>query len=194
MLVYGMDYAEIALIKDGVFFSVYPVYRDEELINRIIKETKAFWYDLVVPGKEAWIDHKYWIKEGNIEASEKFTEYIDILEPEPDGGEAYTELINARIRDEEEGEGDEKNWFRAQLDKNGKAVIKAWQFVLAQNQQFMKKDCSEQKINRMNFEKGYISFKRPKGSDNPKFHNGIKFVPDEIEINKLTKKTITELL
>jgi len=53
MIILETDYAELAMLIDGGMLQVEKIQRDDELCKRIIDGTKEFWYNRVVPGKEA---------------------------------------------------------------------------------------------------------------------------------------------
>jgi len=106
MIVYEVDYAEIAILKDGNKFSVEYVQRDDKLCQQIIDFTKSFWYDRVVPAKKALEARSQYELEGRIEESEKEEAIIGQLEPDPDGTEAYREFMSEKfLKEREEVEG-----------------------------------------------------------------------------------------
>jgi putative phage-type endonuclease len=106
MIILETDYAEIAILKDGNEFMVEKIQRDEDLCKKIIDISKQFWYNLVVPAKEAHAKKLEAEKAGNIGEVEKYDAIIQRHEPEPDHSEAYESFMSERFlkeRDSIEG-------------------------------------------------------------------------------------------
>ena len=106
MLILETDYAEIAMLVDGNDLVVEKVQRDDELVKRIISISRNWWYDLVVPAKEAREKRDMADAEGNVEEAEKWEAIIQRHEPEPDASEAYKDFMQesfVKERDSVEG-------------------------------------------------------------------------------------------
>jgi len=91
------DYAEIAMLVDGADFVVEKVQRDEALMNRILSLSKAWWYERVVPAKEAKRLADIAEAMGNVSETEKNEALIQRYEPEPDSSEAYKDFMAERF-------------------------------------------------------------------------------------------------
>jgi putative phage-type endonuclease len=102
MIIIESDYAEIAILKDGNEFSVEKIQRDDNLCEKIIEITKAFWENRVLPAKEAFTRKQEAEKTGNMAEVEKYDAIIQNLEPEPDNSEAYTAFMNEKFLKERE--------------------------------------------------------------------------------------------
>lgn len=102
MIILETDYAELAILKDGNDFMVEKVQRDNELADKIIEISKNFWYNRVVPAKEAFARMKQAEMQGNMLEAEKMEGIIQQLEPEPDRTEAYTEFMSERFLKEKQ--------------------------------------------------------------------------------------------
>ena len=79
MLITGLEYGEIAILKDGRNFEIYPVKRNEKIIGGIIERTKLLW-DKILEAKELNTNNKP----------------FEHLEPEPDNTEAYEKFMKER--------------------------------------------------------------------------------------------------
>lgn len=89
MIVMEVDYAELALLKDGNDFRVEYFQRDQALCDLIIEASKSFWYDRILPAKEAKLNRDLADLSGNYALAEEFDGIIQHLEPPPDTTEAY---------------------------------------------------------------------------------------------------------
>lgn len=100
MLVLGLDYVEIALLKDGRNLDVIPLQISPAICNQIIERTKAFWYNRVIPGKKAVADYKRCERFSDTAGMQKAEGIILSLEPDPTPGESYKEFIKERFTTE----------------------------------------------------------------------------------------------
>lgn len=96
----GFTYGEIAILKDGRHFDVYPFDRSEDVCSRIIEMTKMF-FRLVKAGIENFLLHTYGPSEYDMQFH--YSE-CERLAPEPDGSEAYKNYLSERYNKAEEGE------------------------------------------------------------------------------------------
>jgi putative phage-type endonuclease len=118
MIILETSYAEIAILKDGNEFSVEKYMRDDGLCEKILDISKKFWYNLVVPAKEAHAKKLEAEKAGNIGEVEKYDAIIQRHEPEPDHSEAYTEFMNEKfLKERESVEGTMALYDLAKKDK-----------------------------------------------------------------------------
>jgi putative phage-type endonuclease len=118
MIVIESDYAELAILKDGSELVIEKVQRDESLCEKIIDISKKFWYNLVVPAKEAHAKKLEAEKAGNIGEVEKYDAIIQRHEPEPDQTEAYTDFMNEKfLKERESVEGTMALYDLAKKDK-----------------------------------------------------------------------------
>lgn len=94
MIVFELDYAEIAVLRDGKYFSVHPIHYNKEDADRYIKESKKFW-DRVITGREVV---KAVIEQ---DLGEPYTQQIldselDKYAPQSQGGKEYEEFMSER--------------------------------------------------------------------------------------------------
>lgn len=97
MVILDADYAEIAILVDGGKLVVEKIQRDEAIVEKLLSITKSWWYDRVVPGKEAVEKRNLADMEGNLPESEKYEAFIQRLEPMPDNSEAYKEFMEEKF-------------------------------------------------------------------------------------------------
>ena len=93
MLITETDYAEIAMLVDGRTFKVFPIHRNEEIINMIINETTEFWMS-VLQGRQALILAEQAKEDEDYEQYEHYMGIIQHLEPEPNDNEHYSAFIS----------------------------------------------------------------------------------------------------
>lgn len=102
MAIIEADYAEIAILENGNKFRVEKIQRDDSLCEKIIEITKSFWFNRIVPAKEAFAKKQQAEKEGNIFEIEKWDAEINRYEPDPDKTKAYQDFQNKRYLQERE--------------------------------------------------------------------------------------------
>ena len=99
MLVWGVPYAELAYLKSGTDFNVVPFHESEDLRNQIIEESKAFWYERIVPGKKLYRNLQLTLDQND---RQQIEEHLDMLEPLPDDTKAYEEFWVEKYKDSEQ--------------------------------------------------------------------------------------------
>lgn len=102
MIIMEVDYAEIAILKDGNKFSVEYRERDPELVEKLLHDTKHFWYERVIPAREAYEQRVEADLAGDYEMAEKYDAIIQGLEPPADDTEAYKEYMSKKFLHERE--------------------------------------------------------------------------------------------
>lgn len=93
MIILEADYAELAILKDGNELIIEKVTRDEALCNSLINISKKWWYERVVPAKEAFAKKREAEKMGNVHEIEKWDAEITRYEPEPDSSEDRKSVV-----------------------------------------------------------------------------------------------------
>lgn len=81
LLVTGLEYGEMAILKDGRYPEVYSFERNDEIMNNIVEQASAFW-DNVLKARELY-------KQGLP---------FEHLEPEIDNTEAYAAFLNEKFK------------------------------------------------------------------------------------------------
>lgn len=97
MIILEVDYAEIAILKDGNDFRVEYVQQDQAMAEKIIEVTKSFWYDRIVPAKEACQRRNEADISGDVAIAEKYDAIIQRLEPPPDDTQAYKDYMSMKF-------------------------------------------------------------------------------------------------
>jgi putative phage-type endonuclease len=83
MICMDCKYAEIARLIDGWDFMVIPIIRDDSFAESMIRVTKSFWYDLIMPAREFIARREECRVKGDVSGVEKWNTKIMELEPEP---------------------------------------------------------------------------------------------------------------
>jgi hypothetical protein len=196
MIILDLNYAEIAVFKDGRYLSVYPMYREDKICEAILDEARKFWFNIVTPGQKAYIDAQGWLKKGNLKVYEDRIALVDNYEPPPDGGDAYDDFIHDRFNQvESEVLGKKIDYNRAMFDMKAKEAINQLTEIRNRNVQMIKRDMIREKIGKISFkENGYVKLARRANNVNPTFSNYIKYKPDPSGVEVLVNDLIGELL
>jgi putative phage-type endonuclease len=89
LLITGLQYGELAILKDGRYLEVYPFERNENIIAAIIEKTREFW-DKVEQARRVKHDEHL----------------VNQIAPEPDGSEAWANYLKEQYKgDKSEREG-----------------------------------------------------------------------------------------
>lgn len=97
MLVCEFDFAELAVMKDGRNFEVYPFIKNESIQAGIIERTKLFW-DKVTQARII-MSQRYEAQQNfNMRLVNECDEKLDKLEPEPDGSLSYEGYLKERYK------------------------------------------------------------------------------------------------
>lgn len=97
MIIMGMDYAEIAVLKNGRYLSVFPIDRNNELCTQIIAKTKDFWYNHVVPAQPYAREYLLAQVRNDTKAMEHTSKFIQKYEPDPVAGDSYRNFLSERF-------------------------------------------------------------------------------------------------
>ncbi len=97
ILVCEFEYGELGTMTDGRFFNVIPFERRKELEQQIIERTKIFW-DSVIEGRKLLTKKYEAIRNHNMKAANDFQAQLEMLEPEPDGSEAYERFLKEKYK------------------------------------------------------------------------------------------------
>lgn len=95
MLVTELDWGELAVLKDGPDYSVYPFEANKTICEAVIEKTKDFW-DRVVRGRQLLTRQFDAKRNFNIKAAQECEAELQALEPEPDGTQAYAEFLKKK--------------------------------------------------------------------------------------------------
>jgi putative phage-type endonuclease len=97
MLVCEFEFGELAVLKDGRDFQVYPFEVREAIETVIIERTKHFW-DTVKEGRMIATQKFEAARNFNMRYANELQAKLDMLEPEPDGSEAYERFMRDKFK------------------------------------------------------------------------------------------------
>jgi len=190
MAIMETDYAEIAMLVDGGNLQVEKIMRDEALIERILSISKAFWYDRVLPGREAVDKRNVAEADGDIGQSEKWDAEVQRVEPDPDNSEAYKEFMEEKfVQEREVVDGTMELYALAKRDNFLRAIInkldKERTGIKNKFIQFLGNYGAES----VDFGKlGAVNWSLRKGHKSRTFNNRTKEKPEEIFIDEEFEK------
>jgi len=190
MLIFEVNYAEIAILTDGNKFHVEYIKRDDNLCQQIIDITRSWWYDRVVPAREAREKRDIYQAEGNIKQAEAKEAIIQQLEPEPDDTEAYRQFQSDKfLKEREEVEGDFEVFDLCKQDE----ILKKLAGRIKKERDLIKntliKWIVEMGAELASFDKlGKFTYTLKKGAKNRSLLVSIKEKPDEGRVEEEFKK------
>uniref|UniRef100_A0A6M3LRC5 Putative exonuclease n=1 Tax=viral metagenome TaxID=1070528 RepID=A0A6M3LRC5_9ZZZZ len=184
MIILETDYAEIAILKDGNDFSVEKIQRDDSLCEKIIEISKGFWYNRVLPAKEAFAKRQEAEKAGNIGEVEKYDALIQKYEPEPDATEAYTDFMNERfLRERDSIDGTMELFDLCKRDKVLNGIKGLIDDARTGIKNILVKALTQAGAEQIDFGRlGTVAWSERKGAKNRTFNNRIKEKPTEDQL------------
>lgn len=102
-LVCEFNFGELAVLRDGRNFDVYPFDYMPGIGENILEKTKDFW-NRVENARRILTQRFEAQKNFNMRAVEELTEELHTYEPEPDGSEAYERFIKDKFKETRPGE------------------------------------------------------------------------------------------
>ena len=181
MIIMDADYGEVVMLVDGGQLQVEKIQRDEALCERILTISKAFWYNRVVPGKEAIDKRNMADVAGDVMESEKWEGEIQRVEPDPDDSEAYKDFMERKfVVEREEVDGTMELYALAKFDKFllklNTRIDKERTWIKNKFIQFL----TNNSVESVNFGKlGRVNWSKRKGAKSRTFNNRIKEKPNE---------------
>jgi putative phage-type endonuclease len=190
MAIIESDYAEIAVLENGNKLRIEKIQRDDGLCEKIINITKGFWYNRVLPAKEAFIKRQEAEKTGNMHEIEKQDAIIQQLEPDPDKTKSYQEFMSKRYLQERESIEGTMEYF--DLCKKDKVLLGVKNLIDDERTgiaNILIKELTLSGAESIDFGKlGSYSWSERKGSKNRVPSNKIKEKPSEEQLSKEFKK------
>lgn len=92
LLVVELKYGEIAILKDGRYFELYPFDKHDKICERIIEKTKKF-YEMVKAGCAHFLLH---LSAETEHLQQYHYSECERISPEPDGSEAYKNYLSEK--------------------------------------------------------------------------------------------------
>jgi predicted phage-related endonuclease len=195
MIILESSYAEIAILQDGNKFRVEKIQRDDGLCERIIEISKSFWFNRVIPAKEAFQKKMEAEKIGNVSEIEKWESEVIRYEPEPDNSEAYESFMSERfLKTRDSVDGDMNTYSLCTKDK----MLLGISNRIEEERQGIKNIIINKLVQSgaelLDFGKlGNCTYSERKGAKNRTFSNRVKEKPSEDRIEKEFKKIDLEL-
>lgn len=103
LLVCEFNFGELAVLKDGRDFQVYPFEKNEGIQETIVQRTREFW-ERVQKGRELLTRRFEAERNFNYQAANDIAEELQTIEPPPDGSEAFAKYLKERYKIAEPGE------------------------------------------------------------------------------------------
>jgi len=95
MIIWECDYCEIAALKGGTDFQVYPIKMVDSVKEMVLKETKEFW-DLVVEARPIYNELEITFDN---DKKQQLREQLDNLEPEPEQNKGYEDFWKEKYKE-----------------------------------------------------------------------------------------------
>lgn len=97
MLVCEFTFGEIAVLKDGRYLDVYPFEFNQTIADAVIEHTSRFWQR--VEKARVVVTQRYEaVKNYNMRLADEKLQELNILEPPPDGSEAYERFMKDKYK------------------------------------------------------------------------------------------------
>jgi putative phage-type endonuclease len=161
MLVCEYDYGEIAVLRDNRDYYVLPFERSEVICESIISTTKAFW-DKVTEGKKIITRRFEAERNFNYSMVQELDAQLQMLEPEPDGSDAFHAFLKEKYQIALPGErpGTPQQLEDAKQHKDINSRIKELQEAKQLHENRLKNDLGQLGADRLDFgADGYVSWK-----------------------------------
>lgn len=158
-LVCEFNFGELAVLRDGRNFDVYPFDYMPGIGEEIVEKTKDFWYR-VENARRVLTQRFEAQKSFNMKAVEELTEELHTYEPEPDGSEAYERFIKDKFKETRSGEreGTIIELEAAKEHKRLKEQIKELEPKLREKENYLKNQIRD--MSTLNFGKeGLVSWR-----------------------------------
>lgn len=92
-----LEYGELAILRDGRKFDVFDIEKRDKIFQSIVVKTKKFW-DTVIEGRKILTQKYEAIQQSNKRLADELQAQLELLEPEPDGSEAYEKFLKTKFR------------------------------------------------------------------------------------------------
>lgn len=159
MLITETDYAEIVAKIDGNKLRLFPIYRDEKIINEILDGSYEFW-KRVLQGRQALMEAEQAKDLGDFEQYDDWMGVIQSLEPEPDHNKNYsTYLSNRHDTEQEIMRGDDELLKKVNHLQTVKEMMKQLEKEKRELENNIKHTFVQEAVEKIEFpENGYIRY------------------------------------
>jgi predicted phage-related endonuclease len=193
MMIMECDYAEIAILIDGRGFKVFPIERNEEIVEMITERTYEFW-KRVLQGRQALIEAEMAKEDEDYEKYDDWMGVIQQLEPEPNDNEHYSAFISDTHEVEQEiMMGDEELLGQAKHLQTVKEMIKQLEKEKRELENKVKNEFRKESVEKIEFPgNGYMRYYQRANNNNKMLDVRIT-KPDEFVIGLELEKIDREI-
>ena len=159
MMIMECDYSEIAVLIDGRGFKVFPIERNEEIVEMITERTYEFW-KRVLQGRQAFIQAEQAKEDGDYDKYDDWMGVIQHLEPEPNDNEHYSAFISETHEVEQEiMQGDEDLLMQCKHLQTVKSMIKQLEKEKRELENRIKNEFRKESVEKIEFPaNGYMRY------------------------------------
>lgn len=143
-LVCEFPYGELAVLRDGRFFDVYPFEIMPNVCENIVEKTHEFWQRVDTARKV--LTQRFEAQQNfNMRAVEELTQELHTLEPEPDSSEGLETFLKEKYRIAKPGErqGTLIELEAAKEHKRAKQQIKELEVTVREKENYLKTQLKE---------------------------------------------------
>ena len=192
MMIMECDYSEIAILIDGRGFKVFPIERNEDIVDMIAERTYEFW-SRVLQGRQALIQAEMAKEDDDFEKYHDYMGVIQQLEPEPDDNEHYSEFISdTHVVEQEIMMGNEDLLGQVQHLQTVKEMIKQLEKEKRELENKVKNEFRKESVEKIEFPgHGYMRYYQ-RANNNTKMLDVRITKPDEfvigVELEKIDRE------
>jgi len=189
MLVTETDYAELAVLEDGVSFKVYPFKRDEGLCNMILEKSYEQW-EILQQLRDIRANLAYHRSINDTSEVSKLESQYESLLPLPDENERYKEYYSDRMmREVEQFNGGQDEFNLCKLRKDYHYALSLIEGKIQGIDNLMMRRFVKQRAEYMQFDgNGKVRYFKRKGGINYQLdYKGFKIAIDKNKIEDFFK-------
>lgn len=140
-LVCEFEYGELAILRDGRNFDVFPFERMPNICDAIVEETTVFWKK-VEEGKKILTKRFEAERNFNYRSVEELTHELYTLEPDPDGSIGFESFLKEKYKKSKHGEvqGNILHTEAARKHKEAKETIKKLENEAREQENYLKNE------------------------------------------------------
>lgn len=193
MMIMECDYAEIAILVDGRNFKVYPIRRNEDIVQMITEHTYDFW-KRVLQARQALVLAEIAKDDGNYDDYKNYMGVIQQLEPEPDANSNYSSYLSELHNVEQETMmGSDELLTRVRHLQTVKEMIKQLEKEKTELENKVKYEFVKESVEKIEFPgNGYMRYYQ-RANNNTKMLDVRITKPDEFAIGVQLEKIDREL-
>lgn len=143
-LVCEFEYGELAILRDGRNFDVFPFERMPNICDAIVQETTIFW-EKVEEGKKILTKRFEAERNFNYRAVEELTHELHSIEPDPDSSIGFEAFLKEKYKKSKHGEmqGNILHVEAAKKHRHAKETIKQLEIEAREQENYLKNEMRE---------------------------------------------------